>query len=625
MDFPENTNTPGRNGKHRTAVLLVCTLLSSAVVLPFFFMGKAEGGRRWWWNEPSVRTEKSSSGVPRMPATHDMPQHFGQMQSFYRGLQAGEIYPRWEEDTNRGFGAPTTIYYPPGVYYATSAMFALFRNWGTALAVSLLLMMIASGASFYLYARRFFSRWVALFAMCAYIVAPYHLIDQYQRGALAELSSFVWMPLVLLFADRLLTNHQPPDGNSSNTAATGRWSPEIREKAADLAGLALCYAAFIWSHVPTAYQFTLIAAVSLPVLAYSRKNVKGLLLVGFGFAIGLGLSSAYLYPAMLGQSLIHHERVHQLFPYSKSFAFSLEDMGLDSLHDFNTLLNASWIIGAAAMLLCRILLARTRDLPEHRRRAAIYWLVMGGLALFLMTPAATPLTGIIPGLESGVYSWRLLSIITLAGALCAGVAAQEAFGHSGSLKAPKSLLAAASATLILVIGAAFSVTQVILPMASFEAFEPAPQHFNDIIMPSNVPFWAGDLPTVEQPAGLLGQKGEISIRKWEPEHRELDVAARENAALVVRTFNFPGWTAKVDGREAAIEDFGQVAAIKLDLPAGDHVVTLDFLDTRAGRLGKGLSLASLLLLVAIGAFRSISVFRTGTRRRALAIAGKTLE
>jgi hypothetical protein len=605
MDFPKNTNPPGANGKHKAAVLLVCTLLSSAVVLPFFFMGKAEGGRRWWWNQPSVRTETSSAGVPRMPATHDMPQHFGQMQSFYRGLQAGEIYPRWEEDTNRGFGAPTTIYYPPGVYYLTSGMFALFRNWGTTLADSLLLMMIASGATFYLYARRFFSRGVALFATCAYIVAPYHLIDQYQRGALAELSSFVWMPLVLLFADRLLTVHPLPDDNPSNTAATRRWSLEIPEKAADLAGLALSYAAFIWSHVPTAYQFTLIAAVSLPVLAYSRKNVKGLLLAGFGFAMGLGLSSAYLYPAMLGQSLIHYERVHQLFPYNKSFAFSLEDLGLDSLHDFNALLNASWIIGAAAMLLCGLLLARIRDLPEHRRRAAISWLVMGGLALFLMTPASMPLTGIIPGLESGVYSWRLLSIITLVGALCAGVAAQEAFGHSGSLKAPKSVLAAVSATLILVVGAAFSVTQVILPMASFEAFEPAPQHFNDIIMPRNVPFWAAELPTVEQPAGLLGQKGEISIRRWEPEHRELAVAVKEDDALLVRTFNFPGWTAKVDGREAGIEDFGQVAAIKLDLPAGSHLVALDFLDTRAGRIGKILSLASLLLLVALAAFRSI--------------------
>src|SRR5260370_38479582 len=153
----KDATSPSAERKQRAAVVILCTLLSAAAVLPFFFMGRPEGGRRWWWNDPSARTDKSPAHLLRMPATHDMYQHFGQMRSFYRGLQAGEIYPRWEEDTNRGFGAPTTIYYPPGVYYLTSAMFALVRDWGQAVAVSIFLIMIASAASFFLYSRRFFS------------------------------------------------------------------------------------------------------------------------------------------------------------------------------------------------------------------------------------------------------------------------------------------------------------------------------------------------------------------------------------------------------------------------------------------------------------------------------------
>src|SRR5262249_21174103 len=175
-----------------------------------------------------------------------------------------------------------------------------------------------------------------------------------------------------------------------------------------------------------------------------------------GFAVGIGLSSAYLYPAMLGQSLIHHERVHQLFPYIKSFVFSLDDLGLGSVHEFNNLLIVSWILGAAAMLLCGLLLGRFKEVSDRLRDGAIYWLVMGGLALFLMTPASTPLSSIIPAIESGIYSWRLLSITTFVAALCAGAAAEGAVGHSGSLHSPKSVLAAVSATLILVTAAAFS-------------------------------------------------------------------------------------------------------------------------------------------------------------------------
>ncbi|HKP85410.1 MAG TPA: hypothetical protein VJZ26_04895, partial [Blastocatellia bacterium] len=90
----------------RLAIALLCVGLSAIAVVPFFFMGSAEEGR-------------SATGL-RMPTTHDMFLHYDQMRSFYEGLRAGEAYPRWEEDTNRGFGAPTTAYYPPGVYYLTS-------------------------------------------------------------------------------------------------------------------------------------------------------------------------------------------------------------------------------------------------------------------------------------------------------------------------------------------------------------------------------------------------------------------------------------------------------------------------------------------------------------------------
>ena len=88
--------------KERRTKLLIALLgigLSSLAVVPFFFMGQSEGGGAF---------------ELRMPTTHDMFLHYDQMKSFYNGLAAGEIYPRWEEDTNRGFGAPTTSFYPPG-------------------------------------------------------------------------------------------------------------------------------------------------------------------------------------------------------------------------------------------------------------------------------------------------------------------------------------------------------------------------------------------------------------------------------------------------------------------------------------------------------------------------------
>ena len=169
--------------KARLAVLLLCVGLSAIVVIPFFFMGRAEDGQ-------------SATGL-RMPTTHDMFLHYDQMRSFYAGLSAGEVYPRWEEDTNRGFGAPTTSYYPPGIYYLTSAFYALSGDWVKALLGSQLLMMVMSAGALYWYSRRVMSRAAAVAAMVAYVVGPYHLIDQYQRGAIAEFMGFIFMPYIL--------------------------------------------------------------------------------------------------------------------------------------------------------------------------------------------------------------------------------------------------------------------------------------------------------------------------------------------------------------------------------------------------------------------------------------------
>src|SRR5215831_10950720 len=147
--------------------MLLCLVGSAIATCPFFLLSqspnRAAGSRLW------------------MPVTNDMILHLEQMKSFHRGLAAGEVYPRWEEDTNRGFGAPTTIYYPPGIYYVTSAFYFLLRDWTKTLFAAEWLIMLASGLAVYWYARRIMSWSAALVAMAAYIISPYHLLDQYQR------------------------------------------------------------------------------------------------------------------------------------------------------------------------------------------------------------------------------------------------------------------------------------------------------------------------------------------------------------------------------------------------------------------------------------------------------------
>src|SRR5205085_5778315 len=185
-------------------------------------------------------------------------------------------------------------YYPPGVYYLTSTCYALLRDWTGALLGTHLLMMLLSGLALYGYARQVMSRFAAAVAMSAYVLGPYHLLDQYQRGALAELLGFIWMPLMLLAGERLMERERRGEGargrggeeelNESREGDKGEreaggWRGE---KVWWVVVLGMSYGAFIWSHPPTAYQFSLGYAVAMAVLALVRREWRGLVWIGGG-------------------------------------------------------------------------------------------------------------------------------------------------------------------------------------------------------------------------------------------------------------------------------------------------------------------------------------------------------
>ena len=99
--------------------------------------------------------------------------------------------------------------------------------------------------------------------------------------------------------------------------------------------------------------------------------------------------------------------------------------------------------------------------------------------------------------------------------------------------------------------------------------------------------------------GFVSQPGKILVQQWLPQSRKLTVDLPQDDRLIVRTFNFPGWTATVDGKPTTIASFPELGAMDIALTAGSHTVELQFLDTPARRHGNLLTLIAFLLLLAI--------------------------
>src|SRR5262245_17376272 len=129
--------------KKRVGVLCAMVAMAAIAALPFFYIGE---------------DQKVGCCGGEMPVTHDSWMHFNQMRAFYRGLESGRLYPRWDDETHGGYGAPALTFYPPGAYYVTSLFYFLTRDWSKVLLGFYWLASFASAGAIYCYARRSMSR-----------------------------------------------------------------------------------------------------------------------------------------------------------------------------------------------------------------------------------------------------------------------------------------------------------------------------------------------------------------------------------------------------------------------------------------------------------------------------------
>ncbi|MXO84575.1 integral membrane-like protein [Altererythrobacter aurantiacus] len=191
-------------------------------------------------------------------------------------MAAGNLYPRWLPYSFEELGSPAFFFYPPISFWIAGAFDALGLSTLAAINATALLVLFASGVTMYIWLKGR-SQWPMLWA-AAYIIAPYHLMDFYVRGALAEFAAFAWLPLIALAIERM------PDRRA-------------------LPLLALSYCGLILTHLPTAMLagIFLIAPLAIRKLWQDPRALVPLAASGlFAFS----LSAFFLLPALTLQDEI---------------------------------------------------------------------------------------------------------------------------------------------------------------------------------------------------------------------------------------------------------------------------------------------------------------------------------
>jgi hypothetical protein len=534
--------------------------------------------------------------------------HSGQLyalwvQQFLKSVNSGTLYPSWAADTNGGTGGPTFIFYPPFIFYASAAIGAFVKNILTILCVFSITGMAAAGATMYLCCRTFFTGKTALFLALIYMASPYHLINLYERTALSEFWAFVWIPLAFRFAITLKNKRR-----------------------LSFAGLSLSYALLVVTHIPTALVFTPFMLALVIFLSASEKDRKLPISYAAALLTGAGISCFYLVPALLEQKFIDIQDIFEgWYLYSNNFLFS--DMSGDM--DLNRRLGimALAIAPMPPIAVISWLMGRKKG-PYQHSGIAVFAAVSAALSIFLMFHWSNPVWRLIPVIQKIQFPWRLLLIETFFALLCMGFILDHCRHRSSGWQRPV-LWSALALVLIANIwlsavhvkgfalspgqGDRFRDWRIYADMTYPELRERFGIYYGNPSLVDDLsfrPLWGADedvrrLINVPEPLstgslGLFDNYGILTVDIWDPELRSLRAYTASTDRLVLRTFYYPRWRARINGKTAPITPDPATGLISLCLPEGESFIRLELEAgpyRRVGAVISALSLAATALAV----------------------------
>lgn len=319
-------------------------------------------------------------------------------------LRSGIFPVRWVPDLGYGYGYPIFNFYAPLAYYVGSAFMFLGFDALVATKIMMALGVILAGIFMYFLSRKFFGELGGIVSGLFYLYAPFHAVDIYVRGDVAEFWAYAFIPLAFL----------------------GLYKRNILIGAIGFAGLIL-------SHNLTAMMvapFLVIAVLLNCYIAFKNKksfiiNPSSLILL-----LGLALSAFYWVPALLemkGTNVLsqiggganfrdHFVCMSQLWNSLWGFGGSVAGCA-DGL---------AFKIGKLHVLVSTtvfILALCIKRIKESKDGIIIFLSFLGFAAsVFFTLEVSKPIWETIPAMAFFQYPWRFLMLVSFFASLLAGSA-----------------------------------------------------------------------------------------------------------------------------------------------------------------------------------------------------------
>ena len=497
---------------------------------------------------------------------------------FTEALREGIIYPRWLSLNYWGYGSPFFIIYPPLAFYLV-AFFNIFTD-SVILAMNLskFTALFFAGTGIFFFVKEFYSEKIALFTAIFYILFPYNIFGLYYSGTFGSIISLIWFAPILLFLHRYITY--------------GQYNYII------YAGV--CYGGLILTHLINAYIFSFVMISFIIFMCIIQNTPKKLFAIPLIIAVGLLISAFYVLPLIYEKQFLNTETfIEEGFYFANFFILpNLTDkLPVGSywpvyynIHLFYFCL----FLVLITMFSIRILNLRAIKAMENLYIMNIFFVCIALFSMVLLFGISSFIWDHIPFFKYIEFPYRWLNITTFSTVF---LSAAGFFLPNNVYKTKRRHnMFIASLFLILLLlnykyisSANMFTEQELIPIK--------PVTSNTMHMPLGIDIDKLDKNENKEKIALLNGKGNFDVILWRSAERIIEISVQHSVTLRIRTFNFPGWKAYMDGvpTEIMTEEF--TGAILINVPKGKHRVVIKFEDTPVRYYSKVISLVSLLGIV----------------------------
>ncbi len=245
------------------------------------------------------------------------------------------------------------------------------------------------------------------------------------------------------------------------------------------------------------------------------------------------------------------------------------------------------------------------------------------LCTILILPLAAPLWESIPAMNIMEFPWRLLGPIAFCLAFLAGLNAVWIDRLSPRLRAVLT-------PIILSLPIALALPTLYIPESRAQNIDtsqaaylqsettgrisPGTSARNDFLPATTLALpgatqsllddYADGYPVDKANREIIPPDSTVTLLDHTPQSDSWGITAAAPFTLEVLTFDFPGWTARLDGEIIPITPSQPYGFITIPIPSGDHTLSLTLEPTPAQNLGGAATFISIIFLIVIIIFRT---------------------